>query len=245
MKETVIFYKDWYEAIKGYNPEERLKAYEAIFAYAFEGAEPSDRFVKAITALMCTAIDRDNSKYEEKCERNRRNAAARWRYNRMRSHAVDADNDNDNDNDNGNDNEPTTNVAGDKKEKTSNEVKKKVAPVKRFVKPTIEQVAAYCKERGNYVDAAHFVDFYEAKGWKVGNSPMKDWKAAVRTWEQRDGRPRRTAQGGAMLGVGEFIEQGTGRRTYGSGKYTVPQSAPPRPSDRHSWNSSTNEWILL
>lgn len=46
------------------------------------------------------------------------------------------------------------------------------------------------------------------------------------------------------LGVGEFYDN-TGRRTYGSGKATIPPSAPPRPSDRHAWNSSTNTWILL
>ena len=44
----------------------------------------------------------------------------------------------------------------------------------------------YCEERGNGIDAQSFVDFYESKGWVVGKSPMKDWKAAVRTWEQRD-----------------------------------------------------------
>lgn len=56
----------------------------------------------------------------------------------------------------------------------------------RFTPPTLQDVADYCKERGNRIDPAHFIDFYEAKGWKVGNTPMKDWKAAIRTWEQRD-----------------------------------------------------------
>jgi hypothetical protein len=50
----------------------------------------------------------------------------------------------------------------------------------------MEMVKAYCLERGNRVDPQRFVDFYASKGWKVGNQPMKDWKAAVRTWEQRD-----------------------------------------------------------
>ena len=58
----------------------------------------------------------------------------------------------------------------------------------RFSPPTVDEVAAYCKERGNTVNAQTFVDFYEAKGWRVGNNPMKDWKACVRTWEQRDGQ---------------------------------------------------------
>ncbi|NCC04785.1 MAG: hypothetical protein EOM37_12280 [Proteobacteria bacterium] len=57
---------------------------------------------------------------------------------------------------------------------------------RRFTKPTVEEVAEYCRERGNRINAQSFIDFYESKGWKVGNSPMKDWKAAIRTWEQRD-----------------------------------------------------------
>lgn len=62
---------------------------------------------------------------------------------------------------------------------------------KRFVKPTLDDVQAYCQERQNNVDPESFIDFYESKGWKVGNQPMKDWKAAVRTWERRDNnRPR-------------------------------------------------------
>ena len=54
---------------------------------------------------------------------------------------------------------------------------------KRFVPPTVEEVAAYCRERQNGIDPEAFVDFYMGKGWLVGKSPMKDWRAAVRTWE--------------------------------------------------------------
>ena len=58
------------------------------------------------------------------------------------------------------------------------------APRTRFQKPTIEEVRAYCFERGNNVDAQHWFDYYEANGWRVGKNPMKDWKATVRTWER-------------------------------------------------------------
>lgn len=58
----------------------------------------------------------------------------------------------------------------------------------RFTPPTVDEVDAYCKERGNRVDAQRFVDFYTMKGWKVGGDTMKDWKAAVRTWEKGDNR---------------------------------------------------------
>lgn len=54
-----------------------------------------------------------------------------------------------------------------------------------FIKPMVEEIEAYCKERNNTVNAQTFWDFYESKGWKVGNQSMKDWKACVRTWEQR------------------------------------------------------------
>lgn len=58
---------------------------------------------------------------------------------------------------------------------------------KRFTSPTVEEVAAYCGERNNRIDPQTFVDFYASKGWVVGKSKMKDWKAAIRTWEKRDG----------------------------------------------------------
>lgn len=57
---------------------------------------------------------------------------------------------------------------------------------KRFAPPTLEQVKEYCAERGNKVDAQRFIDYYSANGWKVGKNAMKDWKAAVRTWERNN-----------------------------------------------------------
>ena len=54
--------------------------------------------------------------------------------------------------------------------------------------PTLEDVKAYCQERGNRVDPERFIDYYTANGWKVGKNPMKDWKAAVRTWERSESK---------------------------------------------------------
>ena len=60
------------------------------------------------------------------------------------------------------------------------------AKAKRFVKPTLDEVANYIQERKSFkiVDATRFYDYYSSNGWKVGKNPMKDWKAAVRTWEK-------------------------------------------------------------
>lgn len=66
---------------------------------------------------------------------------------------------------------------------------------KRFTPPSVDEVREYCNEINATISPDAFVDFYAAKGWKVGNQPMKDWRAAVRTWEKREERspqkPRR------------------------------------------------------
>ena len=56
----------------------------------------------------------------------------------------------------------------------------------RFKKPSLEEIRDYCISRSNNVDPEQFFDFYESKGWVVGKSTMKDWRAAVRTWEKRE-----------------------------------------------------------
>lgn len=62
----------------------------------------------------------------------------------------------------------------------------RATPRSRFVRPDVEEVAAYCRERSNAVSPQAFVAHYEANGWRVGRVPMRDWRAAVRTWEQRE-----------------------------------------------------------
>lgn len=59
---------------------------------------------------------------------------------------------------------------------------------KKFEPPSVDDVRAYCKDRGNKVDPQKFVDFYSAKGWMIGKNKMKDWKAAVRTWEKSENK---------------------------------------------------------
>lgn len=56
----------------------------------------------------------------------------------------------------------------------------------RFTPPSLEEIRSYCSERKNNVDPERFLNFYESKGWLVGKTKMKDWKAAVRTWEKRE-----------------------------------------------------------
>ena len=82
-----------------------------------------------------------------------------------------------------------------------------VSNSKRFRKPTLEEIEKYCQERNNGVDAQAFYDFYESKGWRVGNQAMKDWQACVRTWERREKSTK--PQSGGMFGkIGEINYDG-------------------------------------
>ena len=81
----------------------------------------------------------------------------------------------------GYDNVHLTTLSGKPKRKA-----KQKATAQKFCPPSLEQVSAYCAERGNTVDPARFVSYYQANGWITGKTrqPMKDWKAAIRGWEQ-------------------------------------------------------------
>ena len=100
------------------------------------------------------------------------------------------------------------------KETRSNERVKKSAA--RFTPPTVEEVAEYCRERGNGVDAEHFCSFYASKGWKAGKNPMQDWKAAVRTWEKNgfEGKREKPSKAPQSFTVDEFFEKAL-QKAYG------------------------------
>lgn len=86
-------------------------------------------------------------------------------------------------------NNPSSTINTKREEKKETEERKEQkSSSSRFRKPTVQEVADYCRARQNDVDAIAFVAFYESKGWMVGRNPMKDWKQAVITWEQRKGR---------------------------------------------------------
>ncbi len=76
-------------------------------------------------------------------------------------------------------------ISLDKNRSDQSGLEKKGEKALRFVPPSLEEVCAYCAQRGKLVDPQHFLDFYEAKGWMIGKNRMKDWKAAIRSWEQR------------------------------------------------------------
>ena len=98
-----------------------------------------------------------------------------------------------------------TNTHNIKEYKEIKEVKK-TNNIKRFVPPSVEEVRAYCLERGNHIDPQHFIDYYQSNGWKVGKNPMKDWRASVRNWEKNQPKPKSNNPFLDMLGRSEIID---------------------------------------
>lgn len=84
----------------------------------------------------------------------------------------------------------------------NNNIENKIVSI-RFKKPTLEDIKNYCNERNNNVDPQRFYDYYESNGWKVGKNSMKDWKAAVRTWE----RSNSTQQNKATFDVSSKVRK--------------------------------------
>lgn len=85
-------------------------------------------------------------------------------------------------------------------------------PPKRFSRPTIEEVTAYCEERKNGIDPEAWYSHYESNGWKVGRNPMKNWKAAVVTWERsREARNPKPKEPEWKMRPGETMEEHAAR----------------------------------
>ena len=74
----------------------------------------------------------------------------------------------------------------EKEKEEDKDMSGKPAKRKRFTPPTLDEVKDYCQERKNGIDAQKFIDYYTANGWLVGKNKMRDWQAAVRTWERNE-----------------------------------------------------------
>ena len=114
------------------------------------------------------------------------------------ANVADTDTENDTDTDTVTDNDTVTDI--------NSEVK----PRSVFKPPTLDEVKEYCWERNNGIDAQSFIDFYSSKGWMIGKNKMKDWKAAIRTWEQRNNKPTPTPNQGFFKVDDDFFRRKMG-----------------------------------
>ena len=83
-------------------------------------------------------------------------------------------------------NEENSAIEPQPEEKPAQEIQPEKPKRKNFVKPTVEEIAAFCKEKKYTVSAQQFFNYYESNGWKIGRNAMKSWQAAVQNWNTRD-----------------------------------------------------------
>lgn len=200
---------DYLEEMEALNDAEFGRLTRALLAYSMTGEQialcGNERFY---AKRVMSQEDRFKVSYEEvsvvRSEAGKAGAAARWQNgkrifaNGKNSKAISA---------NGKNGYTETNTETNTDTLPSNDGKSDTRGA-RFTPPSVDDVSAYVQAQGYHVNAERFVAFYEQKGWMVGKNHMKDWKAAVRSWETRwkdERRPQEKGSGNVFL---KMLEDG-------------------------------------
>ena len=180
-KAYISLYYSYREQLEILPDDERGRLIIALLDYAENGTIPSLEGASNMAfAFIKAQIDRDTEKYNERCQKNRDNIRKRWNpentneYDGIQSytkHTKEKEKEKENKN---------------KKESIIGQPSVAARTRSSFQPPTLDEVAAYCRERNNGIDAQRFLDHYQANGWMVGKAKMKDWRAAVRNWERQE-----------------------------------------------------------
>lgn len=196
--DAFLFYRSYRESLNGMTQKDQLATLLAIIDYALYGVEPTlkAKMPAAVFTVARPIIDANNAR-----------RAGGKKGGRPKKKTL------------GFPDEETIGFENEKPDALYNKgIKNEKEPPnspprgkrERFTPPTVEDVAAYCLERQNGIDPEEFILFYASKGWKVGSSPMRDWKAAVRTWEKKRAKTEGPEPGHAKRGrliVGEDGEE--------------------------------------
>ena len=186
MKDSFVLYTKYLDNIQALSMEQRGMLFTSLMLYA-SGQEPEemDPVTSMAFSFIKSQMDKDIEKYNETCakrseagklggrpknQEKKKKANGFYENQKKQGKAKKADNEYEYDND--------------------NDLLKENTKRKVFSTPTVDDVRAYCLGRNNKVDPQSFVDFYESKGWMIGKNKMKDWKAAVRTWEKNETKTR-------------------------------------------------------
>ena len=179
-KDSFILYKKKKSLFDKLPDAQAGQLVKAIFKYQDDGSRPSDAMLDLLLEDFIVDFDKDGEKYASFCESRRKAANHRW-----------------------NKENGATKVEKTALKQTATSILPqnvtlfgdtppasvvKAKATKIFVPPTVEEIRAYCESRHNGIDAQYFYDYNTARAWVYkGNVRMKDWKAAIRTWERNGG----------------------------------------------------------
>lgn len=196
MRDTFIFYRSFKESMSDLSDKDKLIMYEAISDYSLDLKEPKlTGFPKALFSLIRPILDANIQRWKN----GRKGGAPIGNLNAKKQPRNDRKT---------TEKQPNKDVNKDvNKDKEYNienaNIETKVSngadKSTRFVPPTLSDVQEYIKKNNYSVDALTFIDFYTSKGWMVGSNKMKDWKAAVRTWQRKQRNTGNTSDIGVVL----------------------------------------------
>jgi len=177
IRDSFIFYRSFYQSAKKLPKEDKAELFDAICSYALDGESVEMSVVpEAIFTVIKPNLDANRRKWENGCKEKKKSSES------------EAEEDQEISKDEANDKQTISKAQGNvnvdvnDNEECKSELKSK-SESKRFFRPTLQEVSDYCQERKNTVNPQKWINHYESNGWKVGKNSMKDWKAAVRTWE--------------------------------------------------------------
>ena len=167
MKKAYFQYYETFEIVieKIKDIEEREWLRKVIIQYGLHGIEPESFNSEALEIAWTVCKDLIDQQH------HRREVNAANRAGKKAEPAI---------------NEENSAIEPQPEEKPAQEIQPEKPKRKNFVKPTVEEIAAYCKEKNYNVNAQQFFNYYESNGWKVGRNAMKSWQAAVQNWNTRN-----------------------------------------------------------
>ena len=191
-RKQFTWYRSYYDALKELPAEEFRDIVLAVCAYALDGEEPElSGVARAIFTLIRPTLEVGRSRAENRSRSEQTVLSAEQTGNRPEQTKNKPEQTQNKRKQTDNKQEQTRKEKEKEREKESENDSYCSPPPpsgpKRFVPPTLAEVQSYVAERQSPVDPQGFIDFYASKGWMVGKTPMKDWKAACRnaeTWER-------------------------------------------------------------
>ena len=187
MGTRMTFFVSFYDAIMRISdPAERLTAFEAVCSYGFTGQRPENvgATVDMILDLVCPVIDKSSRSRDNGARGGRPKKPTLLQSDNLPFSKTDA--------------RPLSDEKAEKEKEKEEEKEKEQGEGDNTrsqinTPPTLEEVRAYCIERGSKVDPEKFYDHYQSNGWLVGGKTlMTDWRASFRNWERREHEPTRS-----------------------------------------------------
>ena len=174
MKYLKVF-TDFLEVAEGLSDGALARLFRAMLRYALDGTEPQMKSSeRALWTVARQNIDRETAAYESKVKHLQRGRSSVSKTTRSVS---EEDKDKEKEKDKDKDKDKDIYIGGEPPAPPAPKAHIYIQP------PSLEEVESYCRERKNRVNPQYFYDYYQSNGWRVGKNPMKDWKAAVRSWE--------------------------------------------------------------